>query len=88
MSGSSHRERILHLCFRLLNVTNHCPFHPCPVILVPVIKVGDITVPVILVAVIKVGDITVPFISVLVIFVCILDTNLMLIYDRQIITNY
>ena len=113
MSGSSHRERDLHLCFRLPNVTNHCPFHPCPVIkvgditvpvilvavikvgditvpviLVAVIKVGDITVPVILVAVIKVGDITVPVISVVVIFVCILDTNLMLIYDRQIITNY
>ena len=44
--------------------------------------------PVILVAVIKVGDITVAVIWVVVMFFCILDTNLMLIYDRQIIINY
>ena len=34
------------------------------------------------------GHYTVPVISVVVIFVCILGTNLMLIYDHQIITNY
>ena len=38
--------------------------------------------------VILVAAITIPVISVVVNFVCILVTNLMLIYDRQIIINY
>ena len=54
----------------------------------PEVGMHNYACPVILVAVIKVGDITVPVISVVVICICILDTNLMLIYDRQIIINY
>ena len=64
--------------FNDINAFNGNTFKSCPVILVAVVKVWDITAAVI----------TVPVISVVVIFVCILDTNLMLIYDRQIIINY